>query len=140
MDNAEPKKELSKNDLFDRWIEYKKIIHRTGRKWEYREREVWWCAIGENVGSEINGKGRNFLRPVLIVRKYGTLFFGVPLSSRMHDGIWYEHFRFKDKMQCALLSQAGSMCAFRLHDKIGKLSFLDYLRICDSLSKLILKK
>jgi hypothetical protein len=31
--------------------------------------DIWWASIGENVGSEINGKSRLFSRPVIIFKK-----------------------------------------------------------------------
>lgn len=46
------------------------------------EGEVWWVAIGENVGVEINGKSRYFSRPVIVFRKLSHLgFMGIPLST-----------------------------------------------------------
>ena len=32
-----------------------------------KEREIWWCSVGLNVGTEIYGKGEDFARPVLII-------------------------------------------------------------------------
>ena len=31
------------------------------------EGDIWWASVGENVGSEINGKSRLFSRPVKFV-------------------------------------------------------------------------
>lgn len=33
-------------------IQYRKVLR------SFKEWEMWWCAIGENVGVEINGNGR----------------------------------------------------------------------------------
>ena len=30
----------------------------------FYEREVWWAVVGQNIGSEEDGKGKNFARPV----------------------------------------------------------------------------
>ena len=126
---------------FKKWMPLKERIHSVGREWEFREREMWWMAIGENVGTEVNGKGNNFLRPVLIVRKYGPGgFFGVPLSSQIHDGRWYANFTSKGKKQCALLSQAGSFSSYRLYGFIGRVSRSDFAQISDELARLLLKK
>lgn len=126
---------------FDVWMPLKKRIHFVGREWEFREREIWWMAIGENVGTEVNGKGDNFLRPVLIVRKYGPGgFFGVPLSSQLHEGMWYTNFTSKKKEHCALLSQAGSFCSYRLYGFMNKASKEEFAKIIDSLEKLLFKK
>lgn len=61
---------------FDEWNEVKKILQLNSKAILFRERDVWWYAAGENLGSEINGKGKLFSRPILIIRKYGkTTFF-----------------------------------------------------------------
>ena len=36
----------------------------------FYEREVWWTAIGHNVGNEEDGKGAKYARPVLVLRKF----------------------------------------------------------------------
>lgn len=56
----------------------------------FKEREVWWCSIGMNIGVEIYGKGKKFTRPVLIFRKFNKdSFLGIPFTSQPKDGIWY---------------------------------------------------
>lgn len=126
---------------FDIWMPQKEKIHNTRREWLFREREIWWMAIGENVGTEVNGKGSNFLRPVLIIRKYGLGgFFGVPLTSQKHEGIWYTNFETKNKKQCALLSQAGSFSSYRLYGMIGRISKDDFERVMTDLEQLLFKK
>ena len=49
---------------FDSWNEKKK---RTDGKsiaedFFFHEREVWWCAVGVNVGTEVDGKNDDFER------------------------------------------------------------------------------
>jgi len=31
--------------------------------------QIWWIRIGCNIGHEIDGKGKSFLRPVLVMSK-----------------------------------------------------------------------
>ena len=38
----------------------------------FREKEVWWTALGVNIGFEQDGKGEEFRRPVLILKKFNT--------------------------------------------------------------------
>ena len=125
---------------FDEWNEKKKKIHYSKNLPLYHEREIWWITIGENIGSEVNGKGEDFLRPVLIVRKYGNLFFGAPLSSQLHQGMWYEQFEYKKRTQCVLLSQTSTFSANRLRYRMGRIPTIDFIRICESLNKLLFKK
>lgn len=53
---------------FDEWNEVKKNTHSFGRVPAIKKGEIWWCAMGENVGVEINGKSEVFSRPVLIFK------------------------------------------------------------------------
>ena len=57
---------------FDVWNLQKKNLGSSGKKIFAHPREVWWCALGVNVGAEVDGKNENFERPVLVVRVYNT--------------------------------------------------------------------
>ncbi len=64
---------------FDKWNEKKKkldvrVIEET---LFFKEAEVWWIHIGLNIGFETNGKGEEFTRPVLILKKYNK--FSLPI-------------------------------------------------------------
>lgn len=41
----------------------------------FREQEIWWCSLGENIGCEEDGKNELFERPVLILRKFNHEMF-----------------------------------------------------------------
>lgn len=91
---------------FGDWIEVKGDLHRMAVVRRIKEGEIWWCAIGENIGVEINGKSKTFARPVLILRKLGKYsFMGIPLTSKEHSGDWYAKFYFRHKAQYAALAQ-----------------------------------
>ena len=55
---------------FDSWAEVKKKIHEKGFNSYFKERDVWWCRLGVNIGDEEDGKGNSFLRPVLVIKKF----------------------------------------------------------------------
>lgn len=126
---------------FDEWNKVKKSLEENGAKFPFREREIWWYAAGENLGSEISGKGTRFSRPILILRKYGeTTFFGVPLSTRRSTGFWYGQITVMGKNRCALLSQAGSYSVKRLYGRIDKVSKTEFEEISEKLRILLFKK
>ncbi|PIR41655.1 MAG: hypothetical protein COV31_00035 [Candidatus Yanofskybacteria bacterium CG10_big_fil_rev_8_21_14_0_10_46_23] len=62
------KKNKKNRKDFDRWNESKKNIHLNKSGRFYREREIWWCSVGVNVGNEQDGGGKLFQRPVLVVK------------------------------------------------------------------------
>ncbi len=124
MENAD--KELS----LGRWFGQKLRLHKQGRIPPFKEGEIWWCGVGENVGIEINGKSSLASRPVLVFKKFGKYgFFGIPLSSQIHEGSWYAAFRFQRKEQVACLAQARSFSVYRLYTKIGMADKSDMRKI-----------
>ena len=61
---------------FSLWHTRKTFVHNEKQRPFFSEREVWFCAMGENVGYEQDGRGENFLRPVLIlIMGTGTIKF-----------------------------------------------------------------
>jgi mRNA interferase MazF len=94
------------------------------------EGDLWWCAIGENVGVEISGKGQNFTRPVIVLKKFGRLaFFGIPTTTKFREGSWYVQFRHKSILETAMLSQARIFSYKRLNRKMGTLDDTDFQKI-----------
>lgn len=50
---------------FEVWTKIKKESHLKENRILFKERDVWWCRLGVNIGDEEDGKGDSFLRPVL---------------------------------------------------------------------------
>lgn len=124
---------------FQEWIELKEKLHNIDRIRSIHEGEVWWAAVGENIGVEINGKNEGFTRPVLVFKKLsGLSFLAIPLTTQAHDGSWYAPFIFKDKQQFAALSQIRIMSVSRLNKRMGTLSDLDFERVKGGFRKLFL--
>jgi len=117
---------------YDKWNEVKK---RTDNKTiipNIRQREIYWANIGENIGFEQNGKGSEFMRPLLIFKKFSNnMFFGIPLSTqRKKEGSFFFEFSFKnDDISTALIVQGKLFDAKRLDRKIGKISIDDFEKL-----------
>ncbi|PJF32835.1 MAG: hypothetical protein CUN57_03820, partial [Phototrophicales bacterium] len=60
---------------FDNWNVKKKSIHTDDKAPFCHEREVWWCSLGVNVGFEQDGTGKNYDRPVVILRSFNKNVF-----------------------------------------------------------------
>ena len=54
---------------FDQWNELKKHINHRRSNFFVKERQIWYVHLGHNVGFEEDGKGGDFKRPVLILKK-----------------------------------------------------------------------
>ena len=105
-----------------------------------KEGEIWWCSVGQNVGVEINGKGKVFTRPVLVYKKLSCFgFMGIPLTSKEHAGSWYVGFSFKNRLSMAALAQARVFSTSRLHKKMGALPENDFRLIQDGFKRLYIK-
>ncbi len=51
-------------------------------------REIWWCRLGVNVGTEQDGKGNWYVRPCIILRGFGAdacLVAPLTTSPRKHS-------------------------------------------------------
>lgn len=56
----------------------------------FHEREVWWCALGANIGYEQDGNSELFTRPVVILSKFNLdACLIVPLTAKPKKGIYY---------------------------------------------------
>ncbi len=55
---------------YDKWNSLKKNLQYGSRRTYAYPREVWWCSLGLNIGSETDGKHDNFERPVLVMNVY----------------------------------------------------------------------
>ncbi len=129
------------NKDFDTWNEQKKILQIIDQTLiEFAEREIWWTALGKNIGDEEDGKNHNFERPVLVLRKFSknTLVI-VPLTSQEKD----EHspFYFKlsspDQRSYLILSQIRLISSKRLLRKMYRISKTELENIRNAVNDLI---
>lgn len=54
------------NETFDQWNRIKRTTNQNNRKLGIKPREIYWANIGKNIGYEQNGKGKDFMRPLLM--------------------------------------------------------------------------
>ena len=113
---------------FDNWNVVKKRTQDKVTTAYFREREIYWANVGQNIGNEQNGKGEDFMRPLLVFRKYNNnLFCGIPLSTTIRDGSFFYNFQFlENKSSSALLVQAKTFDVKRLDRKIGMINKNDF--------------
>jgi mRNA-degrading endonuclease toxin of MazEF toxin-antitoxin module len=115
--------EYKKN--FDAWNKYAKSLEEAEHTGLFHERDIWWCALGTNIGSEDDGKNSQFERPVLIFRKFGgETSWIIPISS--------QKCRRDSRIQYPISVQGMSRTA-RLH-QLRLISNKRMLRYVDSVS------
>jgi mRNA interferase MazF len=71
---------------YTRWFSKKSVIQQSSNERVFfHEKEIWWCSTGSNVGSEEDGKGEDFARPVLIFKKFNKgIFWAIPLTTKIN--------------------------------------------------------
>ena len=123
--------------LLQKWMKIAERLNASKTLHNFKEGEVWWAAVGKNIGIEINGKGDGFARPVLIYKKLSRQgFMGIPLISQKHGGDWYMRIWLGKKDNRLVLSQAKVMSALRLYRKMGRISKKELERAEDKLGAL----
>ena len=124
---------------FDGWNEQKKQIHANAFDDYVHAREVWWCAIGANVGVEADGKHDTFERPVLVLRKFSKdAVLVVCLTSRVKkDNPYHFVVRHEGKDFAAVLSQMRLVSTKRLRRKIYTMDSSLVERIREAVCRLV---
>jgi mRNA interferase MazF len=78
------KPKIIKRD-FEKWHDKKSELDQNEVRVNFHERDVWFSSVGANVGFEWDGKGKEFLRPIVILKKFNNeTFWGIPLTDRFN--------------------------------------------------------
>lgn len=110
---------------FRKWCNVKEKVDELDTNNNYfKEREIWWCYLGENIGFEQNGKGDLFLRPVLIFKKFNRkLCWVIPLSTKLSKGnFFFPVLSESNKIRIATIPQLKMIDVKRLSNKIDSIS------------------
>lgn len=127
-------------EKFNSWNIKKQEIHFSERTSDvyFKAGQIWWCSVGQNVGSESYGKGKDFRRPILIYKKLSTdLCIALPMTSKeKKSGSWFIDVTFGGQTAWVLLYQIRVLNKKRFQRKIGELDEKDFLRVKQKLEKL----
>ena len=129
---------------FDKWNIVKKRAHINNNSVGFKERDIFWLRLGQNIGSEEFGKGNEYQRPVIIVKKLTSqLFFGIPLSTVLKDGTYFYTFTYTDKKgvsrtNSAMLLQLKAFDKKRLMGRIGMMPKEDFNALVERIRKLFI--
>ena len=108
---------------FDTWNKVKQSIELRKNPPLFKEREIWWCSIGVNIGFEAIGKGKEVNRPVLVLDNHNShTFFGLPLgSARNPDSIHHFPLSFNGRHGSIFITQGRTFSSKRLTNRMGAL-------------------
>jgi len=111
---------------FREWFNLKPKLNNRNHKPPFvKEGQIWWCVLGENIGTEVSGKSEKFTRPVVIYAKLSKhTFLVIPTTTQLFDqngkernGTWYQKIEINNKKMLAILSQIR-IIDYRRLDKI----------------------
>ena len=122
-----------------RWHQKEQEIEEADVRPEFSQRDIWLCYLGINIGDEQNGSWEDFLRPIVIFRKFNShVCLVIPLTRSNKEGYHYFSFNFVGfETSTAILSQLRLIDARRLYTKIGFISHEDYFALKEKLRTLL---
>ena len=114
---------------FQKWHDKKAYLHGKEHRVFFHEREIWFCHLGENIGFEQDGRGDEFLRPIVVLKKFNLeVLWGVPLTIKgKEQHPYYFIFPFQEgKKSAVVISQIRLIDAKRLKYKIGEMPLYEF--------------
>ena len=124
---------------YQKWHTQKAAINSEKDRPHFHEREIWFCSLGANIGFEQDGRGDDYLRPVIILRKFNQqVCLAVPLTKNYKKGIHYFNFSYQNSfISTAILSQIRLIDAKRLEYKSGNITEIDFNQLKQKLKQLL---
>ena len=123
---------------FDGWNERKKSIDKSDSLADFHEREIWWCSIGINVGSEQHSQTSDFSRPILVIKKFTRdVFWGIPLTTKTKDINFRVRFELDGIENDLLVLQMRVYDRKRLIRKIGTMPKNDFAKLTNVIKNLL---
>ncbi|MEK7646429.1 MAG: type II toxin-antitoxin system PemK/MazF family toxin [Patescibacteria group bacterium] len=106
---------------YSKWSVQKEGINSIETRPLFQQRDIWFCAIGCNIGYEEDGAGDDFIRPIVVVCKINSnMCWVVPLTRTSKANQFYFKLSvFSEGFSMAILSQLRIVDAKRLSRKIG---------------------
>jgi hypothetical protein len=119
-------------ELFEKWNLLKQKNHFNKKIIGIKERDILFIKMGQNIGYEQDGKGDEFLRPIIVLKKFNkNMFLGIALTTKKKENIYYFEFDYKNKSgititNSAILSQVRIYDTKRVKYKSGMINIEDF--------------
>lgn len=126
------------NKNFDDWNNQKKRLEEVEKRFLFKTGDIWWCSIGLNLQHEACGKGPEYQRPVLVLKKLsGENFIGIPLSTQRKAGSWFIDITIHEQKRYVLLYQIRMYSTGRFQRRLATIDELDFQRVKEKLEELL---
>lgn len=126
-------------EIFNNWNELKqKIQEKDSKNIFFKEWDIWWSSLWQNIQTESNWKWENFRRPILVFKKLSSdSFICIPLSTKLKEGTWFYQYNLHWEKYTALLYQIKMIHKNRLRIKIWQIDEFDFIEIKKRLKYLL---
>jgi len=115
---------------FDKWNTEKKRLHSEAKKFYAHPRDIWWCAMGLNIGAEIDGKNDNFERPIIVIRAYNTeTLLALPITSKEKKDQFHIPISVRIGTVWVKMTQARVISSYRLLRKLDVVSENEFEKV-----------
>jgi len=129
---------------FDNWNEVKKRTNKIERRLNIKPKDIFWFKIGQNIGHEEFGKGKEFVRPIIVIRQLTSdLFIGIPTTTtKKENNDYFHNINYINKKKehvhsVAMVLQFKTYSKKRLLSKMGTINKNDFDEIVAKLHKVI---
>lgn len=126
-------------EIFNNWNELKqKIQEKDSKNIFFKEWDIWWSSLWQNIQTESNWKWENFRRPILVLKKLSSdSFICIPLSTKLKEGTWFYQYNLHWEKYTAILYQIKMIHKNRLRIKIWQIDEFDFIEIKKRLKYLL---
>lgn len=130
-----------KEKIFELWHRLKQFLSekKSEKNIFFHEREIWFCHLGKNIGFEQDGKGEEFLRPVLVIKKFNQqVAWIIPTTTQEKTGKFYHKISklIGGKTDYLILSQIKLIDQRRLKYKLDKINKNEFAEIIQKIKNL----
>ena len=123
---------------FVAWTKLKIKLHLTDKRLYFKEREIWWCSLGVNIGHEENGKHEFFERPVLMLKKFNReALWILPMSSQWKNTPYHYNSVYAGVRYSVRISQLRLVSSKRLSRRIRELPAVEFQKIVTQIKNLL---
>jgi mRNA-degrading endonuclease toxin of MazEF toxin-antitoxin module len=124
---------------FKIWHSKKSDLNENKVRLHFHERDVWFTSVGINIGYEQDGKGEEFLRPIVVFKKFNNeTLWAIFLTKQKKTSKYYFDFEFKEnESSTANLSQLRLIDSKRLKYQIGTIAEKDFTELKKRIISLI---
>ena len=124
---------------FDNWNIDKQKINNINKNIWCQPRDIWWISLGENIGFEQDGKGENYLRPVIVLKSFGIFTaLIIPLTTSQKENKYHIDLDILlGQKSFAIITQIRLIDTKRLVEKKGKLDKALFLELKKSILDLL---